>query len=57
MHVSPPLYLPGCRIYLDRQVVNARFMALLQPEALALPDYFGSLCEVGPAVSLLASGL
>lgn len=37
-----------CRIYLERQVVNARFTALLQPEALAQPDYFGSLCEVGP---------
>ena len=35
-----------CRIYLDRQMVNARFMALLQPDALLMPSYLESLCEV-----------
>ena len=35
-----------CRVYTGRQVVNARFAALLQPDAIDTPGYGNRLRDV-----------
>ena len=35
-----------CRVYAGRQVVNARFVALLQPDAVEMPGYSNRLRDV-----------
>ena len=47
MYALPNVFAPR-RVYAGRQVVNARFVALLQPDAADMPGYSNRLRDVRP---------